>query len=71
MVAGKVLHFPKLNVSVWFDGSEMVGIEHWGFREPKWCMRIAPADWQSMPPGYRHDAEQAWLAWRAFSDPTI
>jgi hypothetical protein len=31
----KALHFPKLNVSCWFDGSEMVGLEHLGFREPK------------------------------------
>ncbi|WP_192252601.1 hypothetical protein [Mesorhizobium caraganae] len=52
----KVLHFPKLNVSVWFDGWQMVGLEHWGYREPKWCMRLPPADWQPMPAGYRQRA---------------
>jgi hypothetical protein len=61
----KVLHFPKLNVSVWFDGSQMVGLEHWGYREPKWCMRLPPADWQPMPAGYRQESEQAWLRWHA------
>ena len=24
--AARVLHFPKLNVSCWFDGSDLVGI---------------------------------------------
>ncbi|WP_095087613.1 hypothetical protein [Mesorhizobium sophorae] len=61
----KALHFPKLNVSVWFDGSEMVELEHWGFREPKWCMRLPPADWQPMPQGYRAAAEAVWQAWQA------
>ncbi|RJT28119.1 hypothetical protein D3227_35070 [Mesorhizobium waimense] len=61
----RVLHFPKLNVSVWFDGSQMVGLEHWGFREPKWCMRIPPSDWKPMPAGYRLESEQVWLLWHA------
>ncbi len=26
--AARALHFPKLNVSCWFDGSDLVGIEH-------------------------------------------
>ncbi|RWB14335.1 MAG: hypothetical protein EOQ40_30330 [Mesorhizobium sp.] len=26
--AARCLHFPKLNVSVWFDGSDMVGLAH-------------------------------------------
>lgn len=65
----KALHFPKLNVSVWFDGSEMVGIEHWGFREPKWTMRLPPSDWQPMPAGYRAAAESAWQEWRAGQRP--
>jgi len=26
--AARVLHFPKLNVSTWFEGSEIVGITH-------------------------------------------
>ncbi|TIW05136.1 MAG: hypothetical protein E5V81_35175 [Mesorhizobium sp.] len=25
----RALHFPKLNCSCWFSGSELVGIEHW------------------------------------------
>lgn len=60
--ASKILHFPKLNTSAWFDGSELVGIEHWGFRAPKWCMKKPPADWQPMPDGYRQAAEAFWLA---------
>jgi hypothetical protein len=63
--AARVLHFAKLNVSTWFDGSEIVGIEHWGYREPKWTMRITPADWEPMPAGYRAAAESAWQEWRA------
>lgn len=59
----KVLHWPKLNVSTWFDGSDLVGIEHWGYREPKWCMRKPPTTWQPMPPGYREAAEAAWRTW--------
>lgn len=59
----KVLHWPKLNVSTWFDGSELCGIEHWGYREHKWCMRKPPADWQPMPDGYRQAAEALWLDW--------
>jgi hypothetical protein len=47
--AARVLHFPKLNVSCWFDGSDLVGIEHWGFRRPQWCMKNKPADWQPRP----------------------
>ena len=40
--AARCLHFAKLNVSCWFDGSELVAIEHWGFRRPQWCMRLMP-----------------------------
>lgn len=61
----KMLHFPKLNVTCWFDGSELVGIEHWGYREQQWTMRKQPADWQPMPAGYRTEAERAWLAYRS------
>lgn len=43
------LHFPKLNVTVWFDGSEMVGLEHWGYRREQWCMKKLPADHPPMP----------------------
>ncbi len=57
--AARVLHFPQLNVSTWFDGSEVVGIEHWGFRRPQWCMKVKPADWQPLPVVYRlaHEAQ--------------
>ncbi|WP_136619039.1 MULTISPECIES: hypothetical protein [Mesorhizobium] len=51
--AARVLHFPKLNVSCWFDGSDLVGIEHWGFRRPQWCMKLKPADWKPLPEVYR------------------
>lgn len=59
----KELHFPKLNVTVWFDGSELVGIEHWGCRPKQWTMRKPPADWQPMPADYMADAERVWRAW--------
>jgi hypothetical protein len=66
--SARVLHFPKLNVSTYFDGSAHVGIEHWGYRGPQWTMRLPPADWQPMPPDYRQKAEQAWLRWHAATD---
>lgn len=56
----KELHFPKLNVTCWFDGSDLVGIEHWGYRRPQCCMRKPPPDWQPMPAGYRERAEATW-----------
>jgi hypothetical protein len=61
----KELHFPKLNVTCWFNGSELVGIEHWGFRPKQWTMRKKPADWTPRPAGYLEAAEQAWLEWQA------
>ncbi|MBX3584311.1 MAG: hypothetical protein KF810_20710, partial [Rhizobiaceae bacterium] len=33
----RLLHFPKLNCSAWFDGSDLVGIELWGGHETRWC----------------------------------
>ncbi|PBB21651.1 hypothetical protein [Mesorhizobium sp. WSM4313] len=42
--AARCLHFPKLNVSCWFDSSELVGIEHWGRRGDKWTMKNKPSD---------------------------
>jgi hypothetical protein len=51
--AARVLHFAKLNVSCWFDGSDIVGIEHWGYRREKWCMKLKPAGWQPLPEVYR------------------
>lgn len=39
--------------SCWFDGSDLVGIEHWGFRRPKWIMKNKPKDWQPLPEVYR------------------
>jgi hypothetical protein len=56
--AARVLHFPKLNVSCWFDGSNLVAIEHWGFRRPQWCMKRKPADWQPLPDVYRLERER-------------
>lgn len=49
----RVLHFAKLNVSCWFEGSEIVGIWHWGYRREKWTMKLKPADWQPLPEVYR------------------
>ncbi|MEO3385118.1 hypothetical protein [Mesorhizobium sp. CAU 1741] len=63
----KELHFPKLNVTVWFDGSDLVGIEHWGYREHKWTMKKPPANWEPMPAGYREAAERAWQEWQVAS----
>lgn len=57
--AARVLHFPKLNVSCWFDGSDLVGIEHWGFRREKWCMRLKRKKWQPLPECYRLERERA------------
>jgi hypothetical protein len=37
--AARCLNFAKLNVSCWFDGSDLVAIEHLGFRRPKWTMK--------------------------------
>ncbi|ARP65676.1 hypothetical protein A9K65_021745 [Mesorhizobium sp. WSM1497] len=48
----RVLHFPKLNSSAWFDGSELDGIAHWGFRSEKWTMKAKPADRQPLPEVY-------------------
>ena len=51
------MHFPNLNVSTWFDWSEVVGIWHWGFRQDKWFMKLRPADWQPLPEVYRKARE--------------
>ncbi|AZO25000.1 hypothetical protein EJ070_32950 [Mesorhizobium sp. M1E.F.Ca.ET.045.02.1.1] len=56
--AARCPHFPKLNVSVWFDGSDMVGLAHWGYRREKWCMRLTPKDWQPLPDVYRLERER-------------
>jgi hypothetical protein len=56
--AARALHFPKLNVSCWFDGSELVGIAHWGYRGEKWTMKMKPSDWQPLPEKYRLDRER-------------
>ncbi len=63
--AAKELHFPKLNVTVYFDGSTLVGIEDWGARPTRWTMRKPGPDWQPMPEGYREAAEREWLAWQS------
>ncbi|AZO38646.1 MAG: hypothetical protein EOS81_10575 [Mesorhizobium sp.] len=57
--AARCLHFPKLNSSAWFDGSELVGIALWGFRGEKWCMKLKPADWQPLPDKFRLERERA------------
>lgn len=59
--AARSLHFAKLNVSCWFDGSELVAIEHWGYRRPKWTMKLKPKDWVPLPEVYRlaREEEQA------------
>ncbi len=66
--AARVLHFPKLNVSCWFDGSDLVGIEHWGYRRPQWTMKKPPADHPPLPEVYRIERErvkqEAINAWR-------
>ena len=56
----KALHFPKENVSHWYDGSDLVGIEKWGFHGERWTMKQPPKDWTPMPAGYRDAAEKAW-----------
>ncbi|MBL8579551.1 MAG: hypothetical protein JNK47_20290 [Mesorhizobium sp.] len=38
----RVLHFPKLNCSAWFDGSEHVGIALWGIHGDKWTAKLPP-----------------------------
>lgn len=63
----KMLHFAKLNVTCWFDGSQLVGIEHWGFRDQQWTMRKPGPDWQPMPPGYRQEAERVWFVYRSLA----
>ncbi|PBB79081.1 hypothetical protein CK218_22285 [Mesorhizobium sp. WSM3879] len=55
----RVLHHPKLNVSTWFDGSELVAIAHWGYRGEKWCMKKPPADHPPLPEVYRLERERA------------
>ncbi|SFQ17803.1 hypothetical protein SAMN03159463_05878 [Mesorhizobium sp. NFR06] len=56
--AARCLHFAKLNVSCWFDGSDLVGIEHWGYRRQQWCMKRPPADHPPMPEVYRLERER-------------
>lgn len=60
----KELHFPKLNVTVWFDGSDLVGVEHWGYRRQQWTMKKPAADWRQLPLGYREAVGRAWLVWK-------
>lgn len=61
----KCLHFPKENVSHWYDGSDLVGIEAWGFHGHWWTMKRPPADWQPRPAGYVEKAEIIWQEWHA------
>ena len=63
------LHFPKLNVSVLFSGSDLVAIEPWGFRPAQWTMKKPPADHPPMPEEIarlrQREAEQALERFRA------
>ncbi|OBQ58027.1 hypothetical protein EFV37_13120 [Mesorhizobium loti] len=43
------LHFPKANVTLFFDGSEVVGEHRWGVHGDKWQMKRPPADWMPNP----------------------
>lgn len=62
--AAKRLEFLQENVTLWFEGSDVVGILFWGGpRGGDWCMRKPSADWQPMPAGYRERAEAEWRAW--------
>ncbi|RWL16571.1 MAG: hypothetical protein EOR57_27940 [Mesorhizobium sp.] len=67
--AARCLHFAKLNVSCWFDGSDLVGIEHSGYRSAQWCMNQKPADWQPLPAAFRaeraREKQEAIERWRA------
>lgn len=47
------LHFPKDNATVYFDGSELVGIQLWGVHGNQWCMKEPPADWKPKPSDIR------------------
>lgn len=58
------LHFPKENVTHFYDGSELVGVEDWGHLPGRWCMKRPPADWQPRPPGYLDKAERIWTTYR-------
>lgn len=55
----KTVHFPLLNVTVWFDGSEMCGLEHWGFRRAQWTMKKPPADHPPLPDKFKRERERA------------
>ncbi|TIV39599.1 MAG: hypothetical protein E5V99_04405 [Mesorhizobium sp.] len=37
----------------------MVGLDHWGYRGEKWCMRKPPADHPPLPEVYRRERERA------------
>ncbi|RUX03504.1 hypothetical protein EOA27_30975 [Mesorhizobium sp. M2A.F.Ca.ET.037.01.1.1] len=53
------LHHPKLNTTTYWDGSTLVGLDHWGYRGEKWCMRKPPADHPPLPEVYRRERERA------------
>lgn len=42
---------------MYFHGSDLVGIEHWGYRREQWTMKKAPANWQPLPEVYRQARE--------------
>lgn len=60
----RALHFPKDNCTHWYNGSELVGIETWGYLGYHWAMKKPPADWQPRPAGYVEEAERIWFTYR-------
>ncbi|CDX20502.1 hypothetical protein MPLB_1870044 [Mesorhizobium sp. ORS 3324] len=53
------LHHPKLDTTTHWDGSTLGGLEHWGYRREKWCMKQKPKDWRPLPEVYRLERERA------------
>ncbi len=58
-----ILHFPKDNVTHWYDGSELVGEWKWGIHRDRYRMKKPPAGWKPWP-GQREATESAWKDWR-------
>ncbi|WP_434721344.1 hypothetical protein [Mesorhizobium sp. RIZ17] len=54
----RVLHFAKLNCSCAFSGSELVGIEHWGYGGDKWTMKKPPVEHPPLPEEFRLERER-------------
>ncbi|TGQ08996.1 MULTISPECIES: hypothetical protein [unclassified Mesorhizobium] len=52
------LHHPKLNTTTYWDGSTLVGLEHWGYRGEKWTMKKPPANHPPLPEVYKRERER-------------